>query len=202
MHIYLQDMKFLWSILSLGQLYTDTNTIDDDTNDDDDDDNDTWQINHDCMAYWHVCQMSQKGDQKLPKRSQNAGFTGDSSSLTLKPMKMVKTGVVSGPVKVIKSNDHKGVQVYHMKVFMWILPEFQEWLGYYDDKYIKKWLMRNPVKKDQDIMQLYQNMALQYVHQVYLVKIRTFKTLEQLGLFPVTNINILCLQTTLWCYWC
>ena len=36
MYMYLQDMKFLWAMLSLGQLYTD-----DDTNDDDDDDNDT-----------------------------------------------------------------------------------------------------------------------------------------------------------------
>ena len=37
----------------------------------------------------------------------------------------------------------------------------QEVLEYYDDKYVKKWLMRNPVKKDQDIMELYKNMALQ-----------------------------------------
>ena len=55
--MYLQDMKFLWVILSLGQLYTDDNTNDADANADDDDDNDntndhnnnTQQINHDCI---------------------------------------------------------------------------------------------------------------------------------------------------------
>ena len=46
MCIYLHDMKFLWSMLSLGQLYTD------DTNDDanDDDTNDTWWTNHDYIG--------------------------------------------------------------------------------------------------------------------------------------------------------
>ena len=51
--MYLQDMKFLWAMLSLGQLYTfddincDDNTDNDDTNDDN---NDTRWINHDCIG--------------------------------------------------------------------------------------------------------------------------------------------------------
>ena len=41
-HIYLQDIKFLLSMLSLEQLYIDdTNDNDDNDNDDNDDDNDT-----------------------------------------------------------------------------------------------------------------------------------------------------------------
>ena len=46
-------MKFLWAMLSLGQLYTDNDTNnDDDDNDDDtnDDDNDTRWTNHDCIG--------------------------------------------------------------------------------------------------------------------------------------------------------
>ena len=42
--MYLQDMKFLWVMLSLGQLCTDVDTNDDDddtNNEDNDDDNDT-----------------------------------------------------------------------------------------------------------------------------------------------------------------
>ena len=50
MYMYLQDMKFLWAMLSLGQLYTDDNTNDDDNDDTNDDDNDTWQTNHDCIG--------------------------------------------------------------------------------------------------------------------------------------------------------
>ena len=49
MYKYLKDMKFLWAMLLLGQLYTD----DDNDNDDDninDDDNDTRQTNHDCIG--------------------------------------------------------------------------------------------------------------------------------------------------------
>ena len=39
MYMYLQDMKFLWAMLSLGQLYTDndTNNDDDNTNNDNND---------------------------------------------------------------------------------------------------------------------------------------------------------------------
>ena len=48
MCIYLQDMKFLWSKLSLGWLYTDAN--DDNTNDTDDDDNDTRRTEYDCIG--------------------------------------------------------------------------------------------------------------------------------------------------------
>ena len=43
MSIYVQGIKFLGSMLSLGQLYTDTN-------DDDDDANDTRRTNHDCIG--------------------------------------------------------------------------------------------------------------------------------------------------------
>ena len=38
-YMYLQDIKFLWAMLSLGQLYTDDDTDNDGTNNDD---NDTW----------------------------------------------------------------------------------------------------------------------------------------------------------------
>ena len=48
MYMYLQDMKFLWAMLSLGQLYTDNDTNDNDDNDDDN--NDTWWTNHDCIG--------------------------------------------------------------------------------------------------------------------------------------------------------
>ena len=51
--MYQQDMKFLWTMLSLGQLYTDANADDDnDDNTDNDDinDNDTWWTNHDCIG--------------------------------------------------------------------------------------------------------------------------------------------------------
>ena len=48
MCIYQQDMKFLCSMLSLGQLYTDADTNDDDANDNDDDTDTRW-TNHDCM---------------------------------------------------------------------------------------------------------------------------------------------------------
>ena len=41
MYMYLQDIKFLRAMLSLGQLYTDDNTNDDDDDDTNDDDNDT-----------------------------------------------------------------------------------------------------------------------------------------------------------------
>ena len=44
MYMYSQDIKFLWSLLLLGQLYMDANTNkDDDINDDtNDNNNDTW----------------------------------------------------------------------------------------------------------------------------------------------------------------
>ena len=46
--IYLEDIKFLSSMLLLVQLYTgDTN---DNNDDNDDDSNDTWQTNHDCIG--------------------------------------------------------------------------------------------------------------------------------------------------------
>ena len=51
--MYLQDMKFLWAMLSLGQLYIDnTNDVhdDDDDNDNTNDDNNTWWTNHDCIG--------------------------------------------------------------------------------------------------------------------------------------------------------
>ena len=60
-------MKFLWSMLSLGQLYTDDANDDNTNNDnanDDDDDNDTDKLFTDKSwlhrLIWHVCQMSQK----------------------------------------------------------------------------------------------------------------------------------------------
>ena len=48
--MYLQDIKFLWAMLSPGKLYTDDNTDDDDdtdandanNNDTNDNDKDTW----------------------------------------------------------------------------------------------------------------------------------------------------------------
>ena len=46
-YIYLQDIKFLWSKLSLGELYTDDA---DNANDDDTDDNTTRQTEHDCIG--------------------------------------------------------------------------------------------------------------------------------------------------------
>ena len=39
MYICLQDIKFLWAMLSLEQLYTDSNTTNDDDTDNDDDNN-------------------------------------------------------------------------------------------------------------------------------------------------------------------
>ena len=55
--MYLQDMKFLWAMLSLEQLYTDddindANNDDDDADNDDtnDDTNDTQWTNHDCIG--------------------------------------------------------------------------------------------------------------------------------------------------------
>ena len=57
MYKYLQDQRFLWAMMLLGQLYSDDNTNDTNDNDDatdnddtNDDDNDTWQTNHDCIA--------------------------------------------------------------------------------------------------------------------------------------------------------
>ena len=50
MYMYLQDMKFLWAMLSLGQLYTDDNTNDNDNDDTNDSDNNTWWTNHDCIG--------------------------------------------------------------------------------------------------------------------------------------------------------
>ena len=54
MCIYLQDIKCLWSILLLEQLYTDNTNDDNDDNNDgnnnNNDDNDTWQTNHDCIG--------------------------------------------------------------------------------------------------------------------------------------------------------
>ena len=51
--MYLQDMKILWAMLSLGQLYTEDNTNDDNAaaaaTDNNDDDNDTRWTNHDCI---------------------------------------------------------------------------------------------------------------------------------------------------------
>ena len=53
----LQDMKFLWAMLSLGQLYTDDNTNNDDNDNDDNDNditndatNDTWHTDYDCIG--------------------------------------------------------------------------------------------------------------------------------------------------------
>ena len=47
-------MKFLWSKLSLGGLYTDADADADDTDaddtDDNDNDNDTWWTEHDCIG--------------------------------------------------------------------------------------------------------------------------------------------------------
>ena len=40
--MYLQDMRFLWATLSLGQLYADDDTNDDDNDNTNDDNNDTW----------------------------------------------------------------------------------------------------------------------------------------------------------------
>ena len=61
MYMYLPDMKFLWAMLSLGQLYTDDNTNDNDNDDDtNDDDNDTQRTNHDCIGSLAYMPMSQK----------------------------------------------------------------------------------------------------------------------------------------------
>ena len=51
-HISYQDMKFLWSMLSLGQLYTDGTNDDNDGNNDDanDNSNNTRWTNHDCIG--------------------------------------------------------------------------------------------------------------------------------------------------------
>ena len=49
-YMYLQDMRFLWAMFSLGQLYTDDDTNDDDDAKDDNDDtkdDDTRRTNHD-----------------------------------------------------------------------------------------------------------------------------------------------------------
>ena len=44
-------MKFLWSKLSLGGLYTDANDDANDADDTDDDNNKTtWQTEHDCIG--------------------------------------------------------------------------------------------------------------------------------------------------------
>ena len=50
MYMYLQDIKFLWAIQSLGQLYPDDDTNDDDNDNTNDDDNDTQWTNHDCIG--------------------------------------------------------------------------------------------------------------------------------------------------------
>ena len=65
MYMYLQDMKFLRTMLSLGQLYTNGNTDDDDAdnadNDDtNDDNNNTRWTNHDCIGSLACMPMSQK----------------------------------------------------------------------------------------------------------------------------------------------
>ena len=43
-------MKFLWSNLSLGGLYTDADADNDTDNNDNDNDNNTWQTEHDCIG--------------------------------------------------------------------------------------------------------------------------------------------------------
>ena len=52
MCIYLQDKKFLKSMLSMGQLYTDAdiNNANSYTANDNDDNNDTRRTNHDCIG--------------------------------------------------------------------------------------------------------------------------------------------------------
>lgn len=39
----------------------------------------------------------------------------------------------------------------------------QEWLDKIDDQYLKHWLQRDPVTKDEVIMELYQEIVLQWV---------------------------------------
>ena len=62
MCIYLQDIKFLWSVLSLEQLYTGDNNDDDGNDDDNDtnnnDNNDTRWTNHDCIGSL-VCMLNE-----------------------------------------------------------------------------------------------------------------------------------------------
>jgi len=36
----------------------------------------------------------------------------------------------------------------------------QDWLISLDDKYVKYWLQRNPMRKDEKIMKLYEKIAL------------------------------------------
>ena len=57
--MYLQDVEFLWAMVSLGELYTDDNTDVNDANANTDnanndntnyDDNDTWWTNYDCIG--------------------------------------------------------------------------------------------------------------------------------------------------------
>ena len=69
MYMYLQDMKFLWAMLSLGQLYTDN-----ETNDDDDDTNDTRWTNHDWIR--SLACMSQNGPdfQVCPSLLRKGGY--------------------------------------------------------------------------------------------------------------------------------
>ena len=53
MCIYLQDIRFLWSMLSLGKLYTDDTNDDDNDNDDNNDNNDAndkRRTNNDCIG--------------------------------------------------------------------------------------------------------------------------------------------------------
>ena len=61
MSIYVQGMKFLGSMLSHEQLYTDTN---EDANDANDDTNDTQWTNHDCIGSW-ACVPNEPKTQQL-----------------------------------------------------------------------------------------------------------------------------------------
>ena len=65
--MYLEDMKYLWVMLSLGQLYTENTNHNDDNDDDDDADNDTsdidnntWQANHDYIGWLAFMPNGQK----------------------------------------------------------------------------------------------------------------------------------------------
>ena len=75
MYMYLPDMKFLWAMLLLGQLYTDDNTNDNDDDDDDtnDDDNNTRWTNHDCIGSL-ACMPNEPKSQEIKREMPSKSY--------------------------------------------------------------------------------------------------------------------------------